>query len=166
MGTRRRCVRWRTATAILRPCTRTGASRGDRISRKLNMKSTSGVQEPWEYQNRFIGKPTVWFRKPLGFSMIRVDLRFSSSQWVSADFEMRNLRNEDMDCFISILASSKLYGDYHKWGYPQIIHFNGMFHYKPTIFGIPPFMETPIQQFAMETTTMGFFYRQLIELKI
>ena len=24
---------------------------------------------------------------------------------------------------------------FHKWGYTQIIHFNGMFHYKPSILG-------------------------------
>ena len=29
-----------------------------------------------------------------------------------------------------------------KSGYPQIIHFNGIFHYKPSILGYPPFMET------------------------
>ena len=30
---------------------------------------------------------------------------------------------------------------FHKWGYTQIIHFNGMFHYKPSIwaiYGNPP----------------------------
>ena len=31
-----------------------------------------------------------------------------------------------------------------KYGYPQIIHFNQIFNYKPTILGVPPFMETPI----------------------
>ena len=36
---------------------------------------------------------------------------------------------------------------FHKWGYPQIIQFNGMFHYKPTILGVPPFMETSICEY-------------------
>ena len=31
-----------------------------------------------------------------------------------------------------------------KQGYPQIIHFNGVFHYKPSILGYPYFLETPI----------------------
>ena len=35
-----------------------------------------------------------------------------------------------------------IYGGVLKWGYPQIIHFHGIFHYKPTIFWDPPFMET------------------------
>ena len=30
-------------------------------------------------------------------------------------------------------------GGFLKWGYLQIIHFNGIFHYKPTILGIPHF---------------------------
>jgi len=38
------------------------------------------------------------------------------------------------------------YGAFLKWGYPQMIHVNRMFHYKPTIFRYPPFMETPISQ--------------------
>jgi len=28
---------------------------------------------------------------------------------------------------------------------PQIIHFNRVFHYKPSILGIPLFSETPIE---------------------
>ena len=28
-------------------------------------------------------------------------------------------------------------GGFHKWGYPLIIHLNGVFPYKPTIFGYP-----------------------------
>ena len=31
-----------------------------------------------------------------------------------------------------------------KWWYPQIIHFNRVFHYKPSIFGVPLFSETSI----------------------
>ena len=40
-----------------------------------------------------------------------------------------------------------MYVGFLKWGHPQIIHFNGRFHDKPSIliyFGVPPFMETPI----------------------
>ena len=29
---------------------------------------------------------------------------------------------------------------FHKWGYPQIINFHGIFHYQP--FWVPPFMDT------------------------
>ena len=33
-------------------------------------------------------------------------------------------------------------------GGPQIIHFNRVFHYKPSILGVPVFLETPISFFA------------------
>ena len=32
-----------------------------------------------------------------------------------------------------------LFGDFLKWGYPQIIHLNRIFHYKPFILGYPHF---------------------------
>ena len=34
-------------------------------------------------------------------------------------------------------------GGFLKWWYPQIIHFNRVFHYKPSILGYPYFLETP-----------------------
>ena len=30
-----------------------------------------------------------------------------------------------------------IYGGFLKWGYPQIMHFNRIFHYKPSILGTP-----------------------------
>ena len=38
----------------------------------------------------------------------------------------------------------EIYGCFRKWWYPQIIHFNRVFHYKPSILGVPLFLETPI----------------------
>ena len=39
----------------------------------------------------------------------------------------------------------KQYGCFRKSGYPQIIHFNRVFHYKPSILGVfPLFLEPPI----------------------
>ena len=47
-----------------------------------------------------------------------------------------------------------------KWWYPQIIHFNRVFHYKPCILGVPLFSETPIYgdflKYCYCPTTMGF----------
>ena len=37
----------------------------------------------------------------------------------------------------------RVVGGFLKWGYLQIIHFNRIFHYKPSILGIPHFLETP-----------------------
>ena len=42
---------------------------------------------------------------------------------------------------VSSLVRHYTYGGFLKWGYPQIIHLNGMFHY--IHFGVPPFMRTP-----------------------
>ena len=33
----------------------------------------------------------------------------------------------------------KTYGCFRKWWYPQIIHFNKVFHYKPSVLGLPLF---------------------------
>ena len=35
------------------------------------------------------------------------------------------------------------YGCFQKKGYPQIIHFNRVFHYKPSILGYPYFWKHP-----------------------
>ena len=37
----------------------------------------------------------------------------------------------------------QLYGCFLKWWYPQIIHFNRLFHYKPSILGYPYFSKPP-----------------------
>ena len=36
-----------------------------------------------------------------------------------------------------------VYGCFQKWWYPQIIHFNRVFHYKPSILGYPHFWKHP-----------------------
>ena len=36
-----------------------------------------------------------------------------------------------------------LFGGFLKWGYPQIIHFSGIFPYKPTILGYPHLRKPP-----------------------
>ena len=39
------------------------------------------------------------------------------------------------------------YGCFRKWWYPQIIHFNRDFHYKPSILGYPYFWKHPYIDF-------------------
>ena len=41
------------------------------------------------------------------------------------------------------IESWLLYGCFRKWWYPQIIHFNRVFHYKPSILGYPYFWKHP-----------------------
>ena len=43
----------------------------------------------------------------------------------------------------TLLTSNIIYGGFPKCGYPQIIHVNRIFHYKPSILGVP-FQETSI----------------------
>ena len=40
-------------------------------------------------------------------------------------------------------GAKELYGCFQKYWYPQIIHFNRVFHYKPSILGYPYFWKHP-----------------------
>ena len=65
---------------------------------------------------------------------------FLAKWWVvtlkSTDF---STKSHSMDLCIYIYT----YGGFLKWGYPQIIHLNGIFHYKPTVLGYPHLWKTP-----------------------
>ena len=52
--------------------------------------------------------------------------------------------HSDERIFSKGLLNHQLFGCFRKWWYPQIIHFNRDFHYKPSILGSPLFLETPI----------------------
>ena len=41
------------------------------------------------------------------------------------------------DCLLKCKKRMDVYGCFQKWWYPQIIHFNRDFHYKPSILGYP-----------------------------
>ena len=45
---------------------------------------------------------------------------------------------------VAMAFNTHRYGGFLKWGYLQVIYFDRSFHYKPSISGIPPFMETTI----------------------
>ena len=42
-----------------------------------------------------------------------------------------------------------MYGGFHKWEYPQIIHLDGIFDVQTIHLVVPPFMEIPIFLFAV-----------------
>ena len=46
------------------------------------------------------------------------------------------------------------YGGFHKWGYPQIIRLNGIFHYKPSIVGYPHWWNPPYHSQPLRTWMM------------
>ena len=53
-------------------------------------------------------------------------------------FAKSDVLNVMLDVYVHII------GGFLKWWYPQITHFNRVFHYKPSILGYPCFLETPI----------------------
>ena len=54
-------------------------------------------------------------------------------------------------------------GCFRKWWYPQIIHFNRVFHYKPSIWGTPIFGNTQIQAY-FSTFLHWFLQAQLFRI--
>ena len=46
------------------------------------------------------------------------------------------------------------------WWYPQMIHSNRVFHYKPSILGIPLFLETPISSWWLNPNPFEKYDRQ------
>ena len=57
----------------------------------------------------------------------------------------KNPRSHRTVNFIRTFTSYHIiaYGCFLKWWYPQIIHFNRVFHYKPSILGYPYFCKHP-----------------------
>ena len=55
------------------------------------------------------------------------------------------------------------YGGFLKWGYPPIINFHGIFHYIPSILGVPLCQEWPISIFLKVWFNIhGYFKNSLI----
>ncbi len=55
--------------------------------------------------------------------------------------ENKRTQNDTPGLFPKCMGSN---GCFQKYGYPQIIHFNRVFHYKPSILVVfPLFLETP-----------------------
>ena len=54
--------------------------------------------------------------------------------WPSSKLLMANLKGCKW-----MNQNDYVYGCFRKWWYPQIIHFNSLFHYKPSILGYPYF---------------------------
>ena len=79
------------------------------------------------------------FGIPPNINFVAKVMSLSSS--VGAYFLRQSWRN-GLDMVTKWLISH-WYMNYPKWGYPQIIHSNRIFHYKPTIFGYPNFRNPP-----------------------
>ena len=71
---------------------------------------------------------------------------------------------EHLGCQIGCIKKGELQ---HIWVfpkivYPQIIHFNRGFHYKPPILGVPLFLETPISIYYKSWLYLMFQYISLL----
>ena len=56
-----------------------------------------------------------------------------------------------------MVSNKRTFGCFRKWWYPQIIHFNRVFHYKPSILGYHYFWKHPFNNFDMVLVTAGVF---------
>ena len=54
-----------------------------------------------------------------------------------------------------LLTHVRVVGGFLKWGYLQIIHSNRIFHYKPSILGIPNFWKPPVPRIRGQGTCHG-----------
>ena len=58
------------------------------------------------------------------------------------------IRPKQTNCRTWPTGKENSYGCFLKWWYPQIIHFNRVFHYKPSILGYPYFWKHPYSNSA------------------
>ena len=74
--------------------------------------------------------------------------------WVSLTYRPWALQVRSLPAGISPTQKvlvGRGYGCFHKWWYPQIIHFNRVFHYKPSILGYPYFWKHPYGEVQLDT---------------
>ena len=92
-----------------------------------------------------------WTDKKTGLATTRLTMATEESLNSTAcdpHSEFLELWNEGNVWYCNVL-----YGCFRKWWYPQIIHFNRVFHYKPSILGYPYFWK-PL--YTSITNFMGY----------
>jgi len=62
-------------------------------------------------------------------------------------------QSSPMMFLIHVMVRGSTFGRFQKYWYPQIIHFNRVFYYKPSILGCPYFLETPISTHFNRSTS-------------
>ena len=101
---------------------------------------------PWKLcPQRFA--PTTWsWLDPLAISPTR-----TPTQWWEVQLtQKKSVETQQLSLKDSLKTSLKTYGCFLKWWYPQIIHFNRVFHYKPSILGCPYFWKHPYEDWTMK----------------
>ena len=134
----------------------------DFFTRSLDL----GAKNPWSFlQTKTFGRDQVWGTFWTDFGMKRcMSLQITGFQWMFLAlaqscawklcvkkhkdgqpmfFSGKNLQMLDLSYLRQYIVEP--YGGFLKWGYPQIIHFHRIFHYKPSsCWGTPMTWETPI----------------------
>ena len=106
-----------------------------------------------------------WFSDPFCF------LNLSSTfPWkggcpsVDSPASGRNVGSAVTENLMKIEFSSHLPGYFRKKWYPQIIHFNRVFHYKPSILGYPYFWKHPPCSSHFSFHILSYFHRSRISM--
>ena len=95
------------------------------------------LRKCWRSWHRSCGKLVSWHQWRHEGWVGRPTSRMKSVGWI---FQRSGWIKELMQQ----VATRWLYGCFQKQWYLQIIHFNRVFHYKPSILGVPLFLETSI----------------------
>ena len=77
-------------------------------------------------------------------NMYRVSWSFIKNMFDLNEHRLRDTKRKSQNGWFH--RTLKIYGCFQKKGYPQIIHFNRVFHYKPSIFRYPYFWKHPYNQ--------------------
>ena len=84
---------------------------------------------------------------PLRIGAYETQKGFSDVKWESLDkFWLLDVLQDFCwlrNCLWCLCSFCITYGCFLKWWYPQIVHFNWVFHYKPSILGYPYFWKHP-----------------------
>ena len=86
-----------------------------------------------------------WRQKKTRFPMIHFPHWLTQlPEWISKLVQQKFKKDSKTNKIKHIVRKNKThYGCFQKYGYPQIMNFNGGFHYKPSILGYPYLRKHP-----------------------
>ena len=66
---------------------------------------------------------------------------------------------------LSVFCKNLLFECFREWWYPQVIHFNWVFHDKPSILGVPLFLENPFGRLTSDILDLSFRVPYMVPLQ-
>ena len=118
-----------------------------------------------QFQERLVALlSTIWVKWPSYF-LGCANIHEQMMQWMSVFPKWPALETTRWGWFAptSWNNQEQKYGCFQKWGYPQIIHFNKVFHYKPSILGYHYFWKHPYTNQTFIGNSLGTW--NLLNLK-